>query len=513
VSPEDFDADPRLAPVRWEPCPGRGVVRRARLLVVVNLALAIWYFGWLVRPERIGSPALFALLVLAEMFNMVHALGFWWTVSHDRPSEPPERGGDPSVDVDVLIPVYNEPLDIVELTIAAATKLPGAKVRVSVLDDGRRKALAALAVRYGAAYVRRGVNTGAKAGNLNHALARTQAPFVLVLDCDHMPGPSLFPVMLPYFHDPGVGFVQAPQYYANAHSSAVARAAWAQQALFFGPIARGKGRMGAMFCCGTNVIFRRSALDEVGGFPEDSITEDFELSVALHERGWRSVYVSEVVARGLGPEDMASYVSQQRRWARGCLSTLPRVVRARLPWKLRAQYLLSATYFLSGWTVLVYMTLPVVRILTGAQPLAGASSDQFLLHFAPYFSAALLMVATAGAGSYTYSAFCLAVASFWIHVCASLSMLRRGSARFVVTPKRGGDRRQPRAVGPALFVMALLGVAVVVGLLHAWTPATLNNVSFAALHLLVLGNGVTPALRKPVRVTTRARASAEREAA
>ncbi len=157
--------------------------------------------------------------------------------------------------------------------------------------------------------------------------------------------------------------------------------------------------MGSIFCCGTNVLFRRSALEQAGGFPTHSVTEDFELSVALHERGWRSVYVPEVLASGLGPEDMASYVSQQQRWARGCLSAVRSVRRARLPLKIRVQYLLSSMYFLSGWTLLVYMTFPVVRILTGAQPIASASADQFLLHFVPYFAVALGAVAVAGGGS------------------------------------------------------------------------------------------------------------------
>ncbi len=63
-----------------------------------------------------------------------------------------------------------------------------------------------------------------------------------------------------------------------------------------------------MFCCGTNVVFRRAALDDAGGFPQDSLTEDFELSIRLHERGWRSPLRSRGARAGLGPEDMASYV-------------------------------------------------------------------------------------------------------------------------------------------------------------------------------------------------------------
>ena len=169
----------------------------------------------------------------------------------------------------------------------------------------------------------------------------------------------------------------------------MAAAAWSQQALFFGAIARGKDGHDAMFCCGTNMVFRRDALDEVGGFPERSVTEDFELSVRLHERGWRSAYVPEVLARGLGPEDMASYVCQQQRWARGCLSRIGGVLRADLPLRQRVQYLLSCSYFLTGWTVLVYMAFPVVRILTGAQPLAARRPTSSSCISRPYFGLAL----------------------------------------------------------------------------------------------------------------------------
>jgi cellulose synthase/poly-beta-1,6-N-acetylglucosamine synthase-like glycosyltransferase len=491
--------EPRFERVAWDPETSGGAVWRVRALVLLSLLAGAWYFGWLLQPDRVGNPALYGLLLFAELFNLVQALGFWWTVTRDRRDADTPPPPSPPPTVDVFIPVYDEPLDIVEPTIAAAAKLPGAEVRVAVLDDGNRSSLEAMARRYGARYFRRGVNTGAKAGNINHALARTDAPFVVVLDCDHVPGGRLLTATLGYFADDDVAFVQTPQYYANAGSGGVPEAAWSQQSLFFGPIARGKDRHGAMFCCGTNVVFRRRALEEAGGFPETSITEDFELSVDLHERGWRSVYVPKVLVRGLGPEDMASYVSQQRRWARGCLSALPRVLRASLPLRLRAQYLLSGMYFLTGWTVLVYMSLPVIRILTGAQPLAGATADQFLVHFAPYYGIALLTVAAASAGTYTFAAFSLAVAGFWVQIGASISVLTGRKGRFVVTPKKGSTRRQPRAVLPALCLMVVLVAVALWGLARSQSPATLNNVSFALLHVSVLAAGVGPALRRQQR--------------
>lgn len=510
-----MSTDPRLVPPAWEATTARRVRVRARLVALVAAPLAVVYLAWLLRPGRVGHPLLYGLLATAEAFNLWQALGFWWTAWHDRGARPTPEPMEGAV-VDVLIPVYDEPVEIVEPTVAAASRLRGARVRVAVLDDKGRPELAELAAAHGASYLRRGVNTGAKAGNLNAALARTSAPLVLVLDCDHVPDPGLLEQTVGHFADARVAVVQTPQYYANARpdgtpgrggrpSNGITDAAWAQQALFFGVIARGKDAMGAMFCCGTNVVLRRRALDAVGGFPEDSLTEDFELSLRLHEAGWRSVYVPTVLASGLGPEDMASYVSQQHRWASGCISAIPRVLRSVLPWRVKAQYLLSASYFLSGWTVLVYMALPVIRILTGAQPLAQASADQFLAHFAPYFGMALLAVGVAGAGAYTFGAFALGFASFFVHVHALAATVLGRAGRFVVTPKQGRRGVQLRPVLAPLTAMAVLAGAAVWGLARETTPAMLNNVAFAMLHLGVLAAGVRPAL-----VPARAAARAER---
>jgi len=490
-------ADPRLAPPPWDAAPPRRRHRlRVRLTIALALPLTALYFGWLLSPERVGSPLLYALLVAAELFNVVQAAGFWWTCARERDRRPCAWAGPATPEVDVLVPVYGEPVAVVEPTIAAAVRLPGATVRVHLLDDGGDEAMRALAERHGARYVRRPRATGAKAGNVNDALRDLDAPFVVVLDCDHVPRPQFLTATLGHLQrDPRLAFVQTPQHYANAERGGVAAAAWSQQALFFGAIARGKDGHGAMFCCGTNVVFRRAALDAVGGFPEASLTEDFELSVHLHARGWRSAYLPRVLADGLGPEDMAAYVGQQYRWARGCLGGIATAARARLPWRLKAHYLLSGMYFLSGWTLLAYMAFPVVRIATGAQPLAGATADQFLLHFAPYFGLALWMVALAGGGSYRFSAYALQAASAWIHVHASLAALTRRRGSFRVTPKEGDGGRQPRAVAVPLAVVAVLVGAAVFGLARDQGPATLNNVAFALLHVCVLLSGVWPALR------------------
>jgi cellulose synthase (UDP-forming) len=475
----------------------RSARTRAAVLAIVSTVALLLYFWWLVRPGRLGNPVLFGVLLVAELFNVVQALGFWWTCLARRgrslPMAAAEPGGATAL-VDVFIPTYSEPVEVVEATIAAATELRGARVRVALLDDGNRAAMEDLAALHGVRYVRRTLHQGAKAGNINHALGRTDAPFVLVLDCDHVPHRDLLVRVLPAFADERVAYVQTPQYYANHATNRIAAAAWSQQALFFGPISRGKDTHGSMFCCGTNVVFRRAALDDVGGFPEGSVTEDFELSVELHERGWTSAYVPEVLASGLGPEDLASYASQQHRWARGCLGAIPRLWLARLPWRQKAQYLLSASYFLSGWTVLVYLSLPVIRIVTGAQPLAGAAADSFLAAFAPYFVLSLSTVASVGGGSYTFAAYSLAASTFWIHVHATCAAIRNRPGRFVVTPKHGVAGRQWRPAAPTIAAVAVLCGAALFGLVRGRDAATLNNVAFAALHVAVLCHGIASAV-------------------
>ncbi len=259
-------SDTRLRPPAWDAsAPGAGRRRALRLLLLAMVPLALFYFAWLLQGERVGHPVLYALLIGAELFNAVQALGFWWTCSRDRHRRRPPWEGPPP-EVDVYIPVYDEPVSVVEPTVRAATEMTGAEVNVHVLDDGASDAMAAMAARHGAGYLRREESTGAKAGNINHALLRTGAPFVMVLDCDHVPEPHFLEATLGSFSDERMGFVQTPQYYANWDRGEIPGAAWGQQALFFGPIARGKDGHEAMFCCGTNVVFRRSALEQVGGF-------------------------------------------------------------------------------------------------------------------------------------------------------------------------------------------------------------------------------------------------------
>jgi cellulose synthase (UDP-forming) len=494
------------ARLRVESPPGRA----GWLLVVVvaaDLGLAVWYFSWLLSPVHMGTRWLYAALIAVEIYNLIQALGLWWTVRPRRDrrwwsegeAAPRWFGAPPPIDV--LIPTYDEPIEIVEPTVRAATALVGARVNVCLLDDGNRPEMAALAARCRVRYASRTERTGAKAGNLNHAIARLSAPFVAVFDCDHVPAPDFFVATLGYFHVPAVAYVQTPQYYANRSASAVAAGAAAQQDFFYGAVARGRDRINSMFCCGTNVIFRRSALEDVGGFPEKSLTEDFALSIRLHERNWQSAYVPTVLALGLGPEDMRSYISQQARWAQGCVGQIPRILFGRLPLRLRAQYLLAATSFLSGLTTFVYLTLLLLRIFGGIQPIQTGTGAAFLVHFLPYFAVSVLTISVASDGAYSFGAYSLGITSFWVHVVALARCLTFRRTRFSVTPKRGSAQSQLQVVLPALTISAILVVGAVYQLGTHHGPAAFTTMAFAVVWTALLLSGswaaFGPARRRP----------------
>jgi cellulose synthase (UDP-forming) len=498
MKPDDLRRRPpvTISAEQW-----KAVDRRLWVLLPLSMAFSVWYLVWLLLPERVGNPYLFGILITAQLFNFSQAIGFWWTCWPRRRRSPSPEAVGPPPDVDVLIPVYNEPLDVVAPTVAAATALRGAVVHVYLLDDAGRPELEELAEQWGVDYIHRPDNYAAKAGNLNYALRRVGSPFVAIFDCDHVPEPNFLEDTLGWMAEPDVALVQTPQYYSNGHVNPMAAAATAQQDLFFGCIARGKDSLGAMICCGTNFVCRRTALNDAGGFPEHALTEDLGLSIRLHEH-WRTVYVNEVLARGLAPEDMSAYVSQQLRWARGCVAAIGTAIRANLPFKIRMQYLTSSLFFLTGWTTLVYMSLPVIRIFFGVQPFNVSTSQEMLLYFAPYFSISLIAVAAAGAGSYTFDAYCLFVANFWIQIVATIYVLTGTQLDWVVTSKRGLGGREPGSVIPALVMVGILVVTAIYGVANGLTSSIASNVAFALLYATVMLVGIWPALTGSKRDAT-----------
>lgn len=457
------------------PAPVRADVHKGMLLA--NLVLASVYFLAIAFWFPYAHPLVFGVFLAGEVFHLWQLGTYLYTVWGPAPAHAFDEDLAPSVDL--FITVAGEPVELVAETLRGALRQDYAgDVRIAVLNDGlvagkdNWREIEQLAERMGVACITRTQPGGAKAGNINHALGLRDADLVAVLDADHVPEPYFLSQTVGYFTDPQLGFVQSPQYYANHGKNYVTGGAWEQQDLFFGPILAGKDRTGSAFMCGTNVVIRRTALDEVGGLCQTNIAEDFLTSLFLHERGWRSVYVPEVLAQGLAPEDFLSYYKQQHRWARGSLEVIFRynpLVRRGLTWPQRVQYLASASYYLTGCVVLMNALLPLLYFFTGVEVFT-ISTNALAAVFIPYICLSLYVLQRSSAFSYTYRALAFSTGSFWLQITALAAVLTGRKTTFAVTSKQQLSGSFLRLVVPHLTYL----VATAVGLVYAFSREGLS---------------------------------------
>ncbi|POF30464.1 glycosyltransferase [Roseibium marinum] len=236
-----------------------------------------------------------------------------------------ERGEYPAVDV--MICTYNEELGILERSILAALAIDYPNFTVWVLDDGKRDWLRAYCERVGAQYIRRTDNKGAKAGNVDNGLEHTKritnAPFFLLLDADFAPRKSILKRTVGLFDDDSVGLVQTPQFYYNSdpiQHNLLASGSWVDdQRIFFDVMQPSKDAWGAAFCVGTSFVARRAAIEEIGGMPKESVTEDLHTTYRLLLKGVRTIWLNERLSIGLSAESLSGYITQRCRW---CLGTI-----------------------------------------------------------------------------------------------------------------------------------------------------------------------------------------------
>jgi cellulose synthase (UDP-forming) len=453
--------------------PGRRVA--IHLVAVTAIVVSVVYLSWraIFTVDLAAwwlSIPLLALEAHAVFGLVLYTLSLW---DLDGLQPAPEVTTAPGR-VAVLIPTYDEPLEVLLPTVAAAVALEPAH-ETWVLDDGRRPWVEDLAGRLGARYLTRPDNAHAKAGNINHALTVIDADFAAVLDADHVALPGLLTHTLGYFRDPKLAVVQTPQDFYNVDSfEHVPRRKgrrYSEQALFYRSMQAGRNRWNAAFWCGTNAVLRVAALRDVGGVATSSVTEDIHTTIKMHRRGWKSAYHNEVLARGLAAADAGQYLLQRVRWGTGAMQVLrtenPAWVSGLRPMQ-RVGYLTTLLGWFDAWRTLGYVLLPLGAILTGAAPI-DASLTTFLAWFVPTFLLQRLALLLLGRG----------LAPQWLstvfefvrmpaNLAATLTLLGRRSHRFVVTPKgRQGDGRR-RLPAPRL----LLGLQWLSVLCACWYAAT-----------------------------------------
>ena len=224
--------------------------------------------------------------------------------------------------VDVFLPTAGEPVEMLRNTYSNVNLLdwPGPLTNY-VLDDADRPEVEELAAEFGFRYIARPGNSFKKAGNLQYGLERSDGEFVTILDADFVPRPDFLHELIPYTAEGRTGIVQSPQYFATGkEQSWLERCAGATQEVFYRFIQPSRDAVGASICVGTSAIYRREALEEIGGFPQIGHSEDVYTGVAMNRVGYGTQYVPVLVSKGKSPDDLKSFISQQYRWAEGSLS-------------------------------------------------------------------------------------------------------------------------------------------------------------------------------------------------
>ncbi|HSA54914.1 MAG TPA: glycosyltransferase family 2 protein [Gemmatimonadaceae bacterium] len=489
------------------PTAARELARRS--LVVLAVAAAAQYFVWRIvdTSPADGAYWFYVLFLVAEIVGVTEVLLFFLTTWRRRERTP--RPAPAGKTVDVFIPTYNEPTALLRDTAVAARAMRYPH-RTWLLDDGDRLEVAALAAELGCEYLARADRRHAKAGNLNHALAHSTADFVVTLDADHVPMPDLIEQLLGFFDDPKVALVQTNQDFFNLDSFQHATdwetaTAWQQQELFFNVIQPGKDALGAAMYCGSPAMIRRRALDDVGGFATETITEDMHTGLRMQQRGWEVVYYNRSVARGLAPQTYLAYNTQWHRWGQGAMQVLRvenPLVRGTLTFGQRLAYFASFFFYWTSYQKLVFLLIPAFSVLTGIFPFV-AEPRAYLLRFVPYLAGTLAATLYAQGG---LRAFVNTERYNLIKLGAmlrSVSGLFTRRATFRVTPKARGAGAGWIRLLPYMALLALLATASITGFTRAvmlgggfasWAFAV--NGIFAAYFLYLLAPAVFLAMRR-----------------
>jgi len=227
--------------------------------------------------------------------------------------------------VSINIPLYNEPRVAGRLLEACISiDYPREKLEIIVVDDSTDRTTQ-IVREYEASWpglvrvIHRSGRKGYKAGALQEALRLSKGEFVAIFDADYVPGPSFLRDMIPHFYsDSRLAFVQARCGYLNPNSSWVSKGV--SLALDGYSIIDQRARFASNLIAhfsGTNGVFRKSAIQSVGGWSAETLAEDLDLSIRLQLNGWKYLYLPNIVCSGEVPPFLSVFLHQQFRWAKG----------------------------------------------------------------------------------------------------------------------------------------------------------------------------------------------------
>lgn len=433
------------------------------------------------------------LLYLAEIYALIiHFLGMFTSIWPLRRAPVPlsefDRESLPTVDV--FIPTYNEPEDVVKITVASAVQMdyPKEKFRVHILDDGgtlnrrnnpatasaaweRHRQMTRLAGELGVNYITREDNSHAKAGNINNALKHTGAELVLILDSDHVPTRDFLQKTVGWFlKDSKLFLVQTPHFFINPTPVEKQLSEFSgipgENDMFYRVIHLGLDSWNASYFCGSAAVLRRSCLEESGGISGQTITEDAETSFLLHSKGYNSVYVEEPLSCGLSPDTFDDYISQRTRWAQGMTQLLilnnPLFSKG-LTLPQRLCYFNSCFFWLFGFSRIIFYLAPAAFLLFGLK-IYHATLAQVIVYTVPHVICTFLVMdfLYGRARQPFFSEIYESVQSIFLLPAVVSVMLNPRRPTFKVTPK--GKRLEANFLNPlawSFFPLVLVNVAAI----------------------------------------------------
>jgi cellulose synthase (UDP-forming) len=332
----------------------------------------IWYYSFTFFVAELTGLALFCFFSVNAWFLRYHA--------------PDGITVERNYSVDVFIPVAGEPIEIVRDTVEAALKITFQNKQIYILDDKGRPEYRELAEHFGCGYFAREEHNDAKAGNLNYAIKRTKGDLILALDADQVPQSQIIDKLIGYFKFPQVAFVQSKQNFKVPVGDPFGNS----DRIFYNIMQSGKDNDNSAFSCGSGVMYRREALDDIGGFSTWNLVEDVHTSMRLHERGWRSVYYNHSLTTGTAPDNIYGVYRQRRQWAADSLriefwDNPFRFCHRGLTLKQRLQYFhLGFVYLVAAFIMPLFFITPIACLLV-QEFILTASVHDYVLHRFPYF--------------------------------------------------------------------------------------------------------------------------------
>lgn len=504
------------------------------LLVGVSVLMSTRYLYWRA-TETLNVTTLldgvFSIgLLLAEIYAwVVLGLGFLqtiWPLRRRTEPLPADQALWPTVDV--LIPTYNEPLEVVKASVLAAQVMdwPVEKLKIYLLDDGHREEFRSFAHEAGVHYIAREDNIYAKAGNINNALKQATGQYVVIFDCDHIPVRSfLTETMGGFLTDPKLALVQTPHHFFSAdpfeRNLGTFRKIPNEGALFYGLVQDGNDLWNSAYFCGSCAVLKRSALDEIGGIAIDTVTEDAHTSINLHAKGYNSAYLNTPLAGGLATESLSAHIKQRMRWARGMVQIFridnPFFKRG-LSFMQRLCYANAILHFLYGFPRFFFMTSPLAYLFLEVHVI-DAPAGMIAVFALPH----LIMSSIANSRMQQQNRH-----SFWNEVYETtlawyimwptlIALVSPKLGTFNVTAKGGRVEEEyfdwkisiPYVV---LFILDLCGLIVGLARMFWWNTyewdTAAMNVGWAIYNLVMIGATIAVALEtKQVRNASRVRAA------